>query len=164
MLKDIPEARCKLSKDSIKVWLINEILSNIIGLCILGLLLYLAYHFSWNEWIAWIVIGLIVLTVIDMSFSPFKIKSRYQHRRFGISKEFLQLKSGAFYQKHQIIPMTKIQAVSIHQGPLLRKYNLYQVKINTITTVHTIPALSEAKALELRQQIANDANVKERDE
>ncbi|WP_040982568.1 PH domain-containing protein [Oceanobacillus jeddahense] len=162
-MKDIPAPQRRLSKDSIKVWLINEILSNAIGLCILGLLLYLGYYFSWKEWIAWIIMGLILFTIIDIGFSPFKLKRRYQHWRFGVSKEFLQLRSGALFQKHQVIPMTKIQSVSIHQGPLLRKYKLYQLKVNTITTRHTIPPLDEIEAMVLRQQIASYANVKERD-
>ncbi|WP_227995102.1 PH domain-containing protein [Oceanobacillus sp. CFH 90083] len=161
MIKDIPSVKRSLSKESIKVWLINDILSNIIGLFIFALSLYLSYYFSWKEWIGLIMIGLIILTVIDMSFSPFKIKRRYKYWRFGINEEFLQLKSGSIYQKHQIIPMAKIQAVSIHQSPLLRKYNLYKVKVNTITTTHIIPVLHGKEAMEVRQQIASYANVKE---
>lgn len=45
----------------------------------------------------------------------------------------------------------------------MRKYQLYQLKVNTITTEHTIPALDETEAMELRQHIATYANVKERD-
>ncbi|WP_339184426.1 PH domain-containing protein [Oceanobacillus sp. FSL W7-1293] len=163
MIKDIPAPQRRLSKYSIKVWLMNEVLSNVIGLGILGLFLYLSYSFSWKEWIAWIIMGLILFTIIDMSFTPFKLQKRYQHWRFGVSEEFLQLRSGALFQKHQMIPMTKIQSVSIHQGPFMRKYQLYQLKVNTITTEHTIPALDETEAMELRQQIAGYANVKERD-
>jgi len=164
LIKDIPPPRQRLSKDSIKVWMITEILLNIIGFIILGVLLYLGYYFSWQEWIGWIIVGLAIWAVIDMTFSPFKLQLRYRHWRFGISEEFLQLKSGAINEKNQLIPMARIQSVTMNQGPVLRRYNLYNIKVNTITTEHTIPGLYETEAIELRNQIAHYANVKEPDE
>jgi hypothetical protein len=161
LLKEIPFPRQQLSKDSIKAWLINEMILNMIGFIVLGVLFYLDYYFSWREWIGWILIILTVSAIIDMFFSPLKMRLRYKHWRFGISEEFLQLKSGVINEKHQLIPMARIQSVTIHQGPILRKYNLYNIKVNTITTGHIIPALYEKETMELRKQIAHYANVKE---
>jgi hypothetical protein len=161
LIKEIPSPRQRLSKDSIKVWLINELILNVIGFIILGVLFYLDYYFSWREWIGWVLFGLTILAVIDMIFSPLKLQLRYKYWRFGISEEFLQLKSGAINEKHQLVPMARIQSVTINQGPILRRYSLYNIKVNTITTEHTIPALYETEAMEVRNQIAHYANVKE---
>ncbi len=161
MIREVPLPKQRLSKDSMKAWLINEIILNVIGFLILGVLLYLDYYFLWKEWIGWILIILTALTIIDMIFSPLKMRLHYKHWRFGISEEFLQLKSGAINEKQQLIPMTRIQSVTIHQGPVLRRYKLYNIKVNTITTEHIIPALYETEAMELRNQIAHYANVKE---
>jgi len=130
----------------------------------LGGLFYLNYHFSWREWAGWVIVVLAIFIIIDIISYPIRLQLRYKHWRFGMNKAFLQLKMGAVNEKHQLIPMAKIQSVSIHQGPVLRKYNLCTIKVNTITTNHTIPALPETEAMELRSQIAYYANVQEMDE
>jgi len=38
----------RLSKDAVKVWLISEMIMNLIGFMIIGVLLYLDYRFSWK--------------------------------------------------------------------------------------------------------------------
>ncbi|UJL46225.1 PH domain-containing protein [Virgibacillus sp. NKC19-16] len=157
-----PEDR--LSKDSVKVWLISETTMNIIGFIILGVLFYLDYHFFWNEWIGWVLIGMTVISVFTTIWSFFNAFLLYKHWRYGVSAEFLQLKSGALNEKHQLIPMTKIQFVSTKQGPIMRKYRLYSITVKTIGSEHVIPALHETVAMELRDQIAHYAKVKEADE
>lgn len=154
----------QLSKDSVKVWLISETTMEIIGLIILGILFYLDYHFAWIEWVGWVLIGLTVLSVFSTIWSFFKAFLLYKHWRYGVSEEFLQLKSGAIIEKHQLVPMTKIQSVSTNQGPILRRYSLYAITVNTIGSVHVIPALPETVAMNLRNQIAQYAKVKEVDE
>lgn len=157
-----PENR--LSKDSVKVWLISETTMNIIGFIVLGVLFYLDYYFSWSEWIGWVLISMTVLTVFTTIWSFFYAFLLYKHWRYGVSEEFLQLKSGALYEKHQLIPITKIQSVSTKQGPIMRRYGLYSITVKTIGSEHIIPALHETVAMELRNQIARFAKVKEADE
>ncbi|MBY7144949.1 PH domain-containing protein [Virgibacillus sp. NKC19-3] len=164
MYTDIPAPQNRLSKDSIKVWLIRETAENMVGFIILGVLFYLDYYLSWREWIGWIFIGLTVLAIIGTIWSFFKAFLLYKHWRYGISEEFLQLKSGALKEKHELVPMTKIQSVSTNQGPLLRRYNLYAITVNTMGSEHVIPALPKPIAMELRGQIARYAKVKEADE
>ena len=57
--------------------------------------------------------------------------------------------------------MTKIQSISTNQGPLLRKYDFYSISIDTMGSSHSIPALPKEKAIELRNQIAYFAKIKE---
>lgn len=57
--------------------------------------------------------------------------------------------------------MTKIQSVATEQGPILRKYGLYSVSVETMGSSHTIPALPKDVAVELRNQIAQYAKIKE---
>lgn len=59
----------RLSKDAVKVWLISEMIMNLIGFMIIGILLYLDYRFSWKEWIGWILIGITVIAVLGAVWS-----------------------------------------------------------------------------------------------
>lgn len=155
------EPQKQLSKDAVKVWLISETITNLIGFIVLGVLLYLDYHFSWKEWIGWILIGITVLAVLGAVWSFINPFLLYKSWRYDIDEEFLQLKSGVFNEVHQLVPMTKIQSVATKQGPLLRKYGLCSVMVDTMGSSHTIPALPKEVAVELRDKIAQYAKIKE---
>ncbi len=59
------------------------------------------------------------------------------------------------------IPMTKIQGVSTTQGPILRRYQLRSITVETMGSSYSIPALEEKVAYELRDNIAEYAKIKE---
>ena len=73
------------------------------------------------------------------------------------------MKSGALVEEYKIVPMTKIQSVATNQGPLLRKYGLYNLTVETMGSSHMIPALPTVVANELRNRIAEYAKLKEVD-
>ncbi|WP_211747818.1 PH domain-containing protein [Paenibacillus sp. Marseille-Q4541] len=161
----IPEPQNLLSKDAIKVWMIKETIENIIAFIILGILIYLDIRFSWVVWIGWILYGLAGISILVAIWSIFIRPYVLYHRwRYDVSSEFLQLKFGTMTEVNQLVPMTKIQAVSTRQGPLLRKYDLYAIDIETMGSSHKIPALPKEVALELRDNIAHFAKIKEVDE
>ncbi|MDV2687120.1 PH domain-containing protein, partial [Alkalihalophilus lindianensis] len=87
---------------------------------------------SWKEWIGWILKGLIPISVLGAVWSWIRPFLLYKSWRFDINEDFLQLKSGVLNEEHQLVPMTKIQSVSTNQGPLLRKYGLCSVSIETM--------------------------------
>ncbi|WP_172370928.1 PH domain-containing protein [Sporosarcina jiandibaonis] len=158
-----PEGR--LSKDSVKVWIISKAISYAIWIAIFSVLLYLDYRFFWYEWIGWVLIGITSLIALSGIWSiliePFLL---YKNWRYDATEEFLQLKSGAFNEEHQLVPMTKIQSVATNQGPILRKYGLYSLTIETMGSTHRIPSLPKEVAIELRNLIAHYAKIKEVDE
>lgn len=151
----------RLSKDAVKISIISETIMNIIGFLILGVLLYLDYRFSWKEWIGWVLIGLTVISMLGAIWSIINPFLLYRYWRYDVNEEFLQLKSGALYEEHKLVPMTKIQSVATKQGPLHRKYGLCSISIETMGSSHTIPALPIDVAIKLRNQIAHYAKIKE---
>lgn len=158
-----PEGR--LSKDSVKVWIISGVINYTIWLSLFALLWYLDYRYFWYEWIGFILIGITSLLVLSGIWSVFiKPFLLYKNWRYDAAEEFLQLKSGAFNEEHQLVPMTKIQSVATNQGPILRKYGLYSLTIETMGSTHKIPALPKEVAIELRNRIAYFAKIKEVDE
>lgn len=143
------------------MWMLSETITNIIAFIILGVLLYLDYRFSWKEWIGWILIGITIISVLGAAWSLISPFLLYKNWRFDVDEEFLQLKSGVLNEVHELVPMTKIQSVATKQGPLLRKYGLCSVSIETMGSSHSIPALPKEVAIKLRNQIAQYAKIKE---
>ena len=151
----------RLSKHIINVLIISEVISTIIGAVVIGVLFYLDDFFNWPYWIR---TGLIIVTMIWIAFRiwafvrPFFL---YKNWRYDVDEEFLQMKSGAINEVHELVPMTKIQAVSTTQGPILRRYGLYTISVETMGTSHKIPGLPKDVAINLRNQIAVFAKIKE---
>lgn len=158
-LMNAPQKR--LSADAVKVWILRDTIENLIGAIILGVLFYLDNLYSWKEWIGWILIGITILSIVGAIWSYIHPFLLYKNWRYDVNEEFLQLKFGVLRMEYQLIPMTKIQSVSTKQGPLLRKYGLCSVSVETMGSSHAIPALSQEVAIELRNQIAQYAKVKE---
>lgn len=161
MYSEMNEPQKRLSKDAVTVWMISETIYNIIGFIILGILLYLDDWFSWKEWIGWILWVLVSFSVLGVVWSFISPLLLYKSWRYDVNEEFLQLKSGVFNEKQQLVPMTKIQSVATNQGPILRKYGLCTVSVETMGSSHAIPALPKEVAESLRNQIAQFAKIKE---
>lgn len=162
MFSEINPPEKRLDKQVVNVWVISDLISNLIIFIVLGILIYLRYHFAWPVWIFWILIGIFVFTLLLMIWSTYlRPRFLYKNWRYDVNEEFLQLKSGAFFETYTLIPMTKIQSVETSQGPILRKYGLFSLTVQTIASSHAIPALSEATAMKLREEIAQFAKVKE---
>ena len=165
MNSQIPVPEGRLSKNAVKVWVMVETVSHLIILSVLTALFFLDNFFYWQEWIGWILIAITCLTILSAIWSIFmKPFFLYKNWRYHADEEFLQLKSGAINEEHQLVPMSKIQAVSTNQGPFLRKYGLYSLSIETMGSSHVIPALPEDVAIDLRNRIAHFAKIKEVEE
>lgn len=161
MFSEINKPEQRLSKNAVKVWMISDTIINVIGFVVLAMLFYLDARFAWKEWIGWILIAITVFAVGGAIWSFIRPFLLYKNWRYDVSEEFLQLKSGAINEEHHLVPMTKIQSVATRQGPLLRKYVICSVTIDTMGSSHTIPALPREVGLELRNQIAHYAKIKE---
>lgn len=153
--------RHSLSPHAIKYWRMEEFILNLIGFIILGVLFYLDSRFEWYAWIGWVLIGLAIFFLIGAVWSIISPPLTFKSWRYDVDEEFLYLQFGVWSRTEQLIPMTKIQAVSLTQGPLMRKYQLASLSVETMGSSHAIPALPKETATELRERIAQFAKIKE---
>lgn len=153
MIKD-PHQR--ISTDAVKVWRISDAITYFVMLCILIIFLLLQYHYGWKDWIRILLYLLMILLVVSSVLEIIVIPIYKQRNwRYDVDEQYIQLKrGGAFFKVHLIIPISKVQYVDTHQGPLLQKYGLSTVKIATMASEHEIPAIPEKKAKKLRDRIA----------
>ncbi|MCD2257060.1 PH domain-containing protein [Agrilactobacillus fermenti] len=115
----------------------------------------LAWQFwRWPIWVV-IIAGclFIVLPAIQLSIVPY----RYHFTGYLISNEFVTLQSGFFFRKQVTIPITRIQNVTLEQGPVLRWQKLQAVRIDTAATSHHIEGVSVKKADALKTAIVRYA-------
>ncbi len=162
MYMDIEEPELHISTSAVKVWRLSNTIGHGIAIFSIAVLLGLDHLFGWWSWISWVLYGLTVIVVLSAIYSIFVEPPLLQWTwRYGVNEEYVQLKHGALTRVHVLVPMTKVEYVKTNQGPLMRKFKLYNVEIGTMASSHSIPAVPEKEALALRAQIAQLAKIKD---
>ncbi|TCT22364.1 hypothetical protein EDD68_10910 [Melghiribacillus thermohalophilus] len=158
---DEKDLKHTISPHFIKVRLISEMITNIIGFIVLLILYWLDGYFQWPDWVGWILHILLILTILGTIWDLFEPKYLYRSWRYGLDPEYLYLSYGVIKKEWVTIPVTKIQSVSSTQGPLMKMYKLRSIKVETMGSSQTIPGLDEPTAFKLKEEIAEYAKLKE---
>ncbi len=164
MYMTIKEPSEKIANQAVQVWRISNTIGHGIAIIVLAILLYCSEHFQWYGWIQvtlYIILGIIVLSAFYSIFiEPVFLQKTW---RYEIDEDFVQMKNGKWNESHTLVPMEKVEFVRTEQGPIMRKFDLFNLIIGTTTTQHTIPAIPAEKAKRLKAEIAQLAKVKESD-
>lgn len=96
------------------------------------LLVFLAYK----------LIGLIVYPMIE-----------YKQWGYTISEDRVDIRHGIFFVKHTIIPVIRIQHITVSQGPVNRHLGLYEVEMSLASDSFQIPCLAKETADEIAENL-----------
>lgn len=162
MYINIEEPTEKISADVVKVWRISNTLEHVSALIVLAILVLFAEKFGWYEWIGIVLYILggayFIFAIFSIFIQPAYIQATW---RYQIDQQFIQLKHGKWQIKHTLIPMEKVEYVRTEQGPIMRKYDLFNIEIGTTTSNHVIPAIPSHEAKKLKALIATYAKIKD---
>jgi membrane protein YdbS with pleckstrin-like domain len=155
------EPKRRISKQALKVWRISGVIIVVIAWFIIATAMIVLHIFEGPDWISMILIVLGgTITYLLVFLFP---SLRWSHWRYEVREAEIELQHGIFIRTRTLIPMIRVQHVDMVQGPILRKYALASVIVNTAATKHEIPALDEREAEELRFFISNLARVADED-
>ena len=153
--------RNKIHPDMVKVWKVRAVIEEGIGILVILAYLFLMIKFDWWAWILYVLIGLTVaLAPLEYFVFP-KLRQRYYS--YQLNEEELEIQHGLFVVKRVLVPMIRVQHVTIAQGPIMRKYGLAQLHISTAATSHSVPGLTMYEAEMLKTKIAELAKVSDED-
>ncbi|AAU19273.1 PH domain-containing protein [Bacillus cereus] len=151
----------EIHPDMVKVWKVRAVIEEGIGILVMLTYLFLMIKFDWWAWILYVMIG---LTVVFAPFSYFLFpKLRQRYYSYQLNEEELEIQHGLFVVKRVLVPMIRVQHVTIEQGPIMRKYGLAELHISTAATSHSIPGLTMYEAEMLKMKIAELAKVSDED-
>lgn len=109
---------------------------------------------------AWVAPFTVLAVVAVVIFSVFIAPAvRFRRWRWDVREEEVRLQEGLIVVTSTVIPMVRVQYVDTAQGPIMRALGLTDVHVWTAAGKHTIPALSNEHAAELRDRIATLARV-----
>ncbi len=151
----------QLPKKAKIVWRLYGIIQTIILAIVTAGIIFLTKKFDWPEWIMWVSVGIVILSVIcSIVIFP---SVRWRIWRYEVREQEIEIQSGLFVVTRTLIPMVRVQHVDTEQGPILKKYNVANISISSAATVHTIPMLELEEADMLRMKISELARVAEED-
>ena len=78
---------------------------------------------------------------------------RWRTWHYEVREHEIDLLHGALRVRRTLIPMTRVQHVESERTVLLDLFDLRSVTVHTAAGKHTIPALTETEAGELRDRI-----------
>jgi uncharacterized protein len=160
----IEEPTETISKDAVKVWRISNTIGHLTAIPIIAVLVVCTEMFGWYGWIGivlYILGGIFVLSsIFSILIEPTYLQNTWRYR---IDQQFVQMKRGKWQVQHTLIPMEKVEYVRTEQGPIMRRYGLYNLEIGTTASNHIIPAIPAEEAKQLKVKIAVFAKIQDED-
>lgn len=155
----------QIAPATVKVRNLNELITSLISLIVITGLYFCTDYFNWWSWLHYIWMGLFVITVIGIPWTYFVSSPIYYKTfRYGLTDDFLYIKSGIWTREEVMVPMTKIQSIELTQGIIMRKYGVRSIEIKTMQGGVTIPHIEGDVAMKLRDDISKLARLKELEE
>lgn len=144
----------KLEKNALGCMYISTGLLSIIGMAILtiGLIYFGLYK---ETLLLGIYIGVMALIALNAIISPL---FRYHRYRYYLDSSSIETISGYIFVKHRIVPIERIQNVSISEGPIDRKFGVGKVTIVTGGGDIDISNISKSIADEICEMLKNKIN------
>lgn len=152
-----PEPQQRIDANALKVWRMTGAITSIFYWIIPSIYMYLDRSFGLISSVTWVLFALaLLITTLKIFVIPL---IRWRRWRYEVTEHELDIQHGLLIIERTLVPMTRIQHVDTHQGPLLRYYKLSNVSVSTAAGGQIIPALSEEIADRVRDQIAELARV-----
>jgi membrane protein YdbS with pleckstrin-like domain len=146
----------RLDRRAIISWRIGRIIGMVIVIIIFSIGIFIVRNFSFYQKIgtyvysaagliiAYMLFGIIVYPIIE-----------YRQWRYAISEDKVEIKHGIFFIAASIIPIIRIQHISVSQGPINRKLGLYDVTISLASGSFHIECLTKEKAEMISEYLKN---------
>jgi len=84
----------------------------------------------------------------------------YRQWAYLITPDRIEIKKGIIFHSTRIIPISRIQHVTIAEGPLARHYQLARVTIHTAGGTQPIEGLARETAQDISEKLKNVVNRK----
>jgi len=137
----------KLDNRILISWRITRLISTIIVGAILGVMLIFLSKASFFElWSNYLFIG--AALILAYMFAGLLIYPAIEYRQWGyiITDDRVEIRHGIFFVRNTIIPIVRIQHITVSQGPIIRKLGLSVINIHTASGQFRIEGISNDEA------------------
>ena len=108
-----------------------------------------------HDVLIYVCIGIAALAVVMAVLAVVFPKIYYDHYRYFISEDRVDVRRGIIFLTHTVVPLERIHQVEVVSGPINRMYGLADVSITTAGGVAKIEYLETEEA----ERIADELNA-----
>ncbi len=137
----------KLDEKILISWRISRLISILIVGAIFGIVLFFLtkanFFEPWRNY-SFIIAGMIITYMLAGLF----IYPAIEYRQWGyiITDDRVEIRHGIFFVRNTIIPIVRIQHITVSQGPIIRKLGISVINIHTASGQFSIEGISNAEA------------------
>jgi membrane protein YdbS with pleckstrin-like domain len=148
-----PEFR-SLDPRVIKLWRVRHA---IVSAVLLGAatVAVLSVGLATESWL-WPIVGWQLLLVLRLVLFFWYPRRAYQSWGYRIDSKVLETRRGIWFKVFQLLPLSRLQHVDLHSGPVERSFGLASLLLHTAGTQHAsiiIPGLDAREAARLRDEL-----------
>lgn len=147
----------KLDKKAVTSWRIGRLISFVVILIICGGLCFVSGLIEAIAPYRWLVLLFLGLFALYKLFGLI-VYPLIEYRQWGyfITEEKVDIRHGIFFITNTIVPIVRIQHITVSQGPINRKLGLYDVEMSLASDSFTIECLAK----EVADAIADNLRAK----
>lgn len=132
---------------AIKSWRIGQLIGLIVVLAVSVPAAFFLLQSNWESGFKYIILGGIAVICL-YSAAAVLIFPAIEYRQWGyiVEEDKVVIRHGIFFIKETIIPVIRIQNITVSQGPINRKLGLYEVEIALASGNFSIEGLDKETA------------------
>ncbi|MEG0292391.1 MAG: PH domain-containing protein [Anaerovoracaceae bacterium] len=151
-----------------KAWVLSRIGGILIIAIITVILKVLDFNFEFNligntingsKAITGFFVLLLIYKVIGVIIYP---KIEYKQWKYMIGEDKVEIQHGIFYIKHTVIPIIKIQHITMTQGIIFKANDIMEVDISLASGSFSITGLSIDDAREISENLKNKIYLRDK--
>lgn len=145
----------QLDRRVIKLWRLTHAIAGTV-LALIASITALALSASLPIVWPWVLMGWLVVLALCAWLAFWYPSRAYQAWGYRIDAKVLETHHGIWFRVIQLLPLSRLQHVDLHRGPLERSFGLATLILHTAGTHHamlTIPGLAAEEAVRLRDHL-----------
>lgn len=151
----------RLDKKAITSWRIGRLLSFAVILLICAAAAIGAFFIpQLEEWRGMILFSLALLTAYKLAGLFLYPQIEYRQWGYYITEDKVDIRHGLFFISNTIIPIIRIQHITVSQGPVNRRLRLYNVEMSLASGSFAIECLSKETADEIAENLKSKLYVR----
>jgi membrane protein YdbS with pleckstrin-like domain len=138
----------------IQLWRIRQLITSAVLLG-LGLVGVVSAGVATGEWL-WLWVGFAALVALRVGLFFWYPTRAYRSWGYRLDGKVLETREGIWFRSLTLLPLSRLQHVDLHSGPIQRSFGLASLLLHTAGTQHAtivIPGLDAAEAARLRDQL-----------
>ena len=162
MIESHPDGFKRLDKKALKSWKT----ARLIGLLVVAVI-FIGVRILIRNWDDGLVLGasitlgaILVLMLLNAFIYP---KIEYRQWIYKITEDKIEFFHGIFFIKHTIIPMLRVQHITVNQGPINKRYYIATINISTAGGIFNLVGLPKEEADEICRYINDNVIRKLKD-